>query len=245
MNINEPYKVNDIDLNNIVFKKIKSISSNKKIIFLKYKNDKINNFVIQLSKIKNNTINNQNEIDFVIDNKNYTDFLENLDDFIVAKASQNHSWFDHLDDISSMNYQRILRDDNSIRLRLCNNKDLVTQLIINDEVVSNFDDIFSDESTTKMILEVYAIWIKSNSFGLLLRPVNISMKIKEKLEYNYKFLEDSDDESIISEYNDELTPDNNDELFMKTTNLFVNNEESLSTSDDSDDDLNINKLILG
>ena len=244
MNINEPYKINDIDLNNIVFKKTKSISSNKKIIFLKYKDKKINNFVIQLSKIKNNAINNQNEIDFVIDNENYTEFLENLDNFIVTKASQNHAWFDHLDDISSMNYQRILRDDNSIRLRLCNNKDLVTQLIINDDIVSNFDDIFSDESTTKMILEVYAIWIKSNSFGLLLRPVNISMKIKEKLEYNYKFLEDSDDESNVSEYNDELTPDNN-ELFMKTTDFFTNNEETLSSSDDSEDDLNINKLILG
>ena len=173
-----------------------------------------------------------------------------------------------------MNYQRILRDDNSIKLSLCNNKDLVTKLIINDDIVPNFDNVISNESTTKMILEVYAIWIKTNSFGLLLRPLNISMKIKEKLEYNYKFLEDSDNESNVSEsqYNNELTLDNdeltldndeltsdndeltldndesivnNENLFIKTSNIFVNNITSLSTSDNSEDDLNINKLILG
>ena len=269
MNVYEPYKISNIDLDNIVFKKTKSISTNKKVIFLKYKDNKLNNFVIQLSKIKNNNVNNQDEIEFIINDESYIDFFENLDDFIVKKATQNHMWFDHLEDISSMNYQRIIRDDNSIKLRLCNNKDLITKLIINDDVVSNFDNVNSNESTTKMILEVYAIWIKSNNFGLLLRPINILMKIKETIEYNYKFLEESDNESNVSElleshfqseYNNdyESTSDNdendessisNDEcvnnnyLFIKTNNIFANNITSLSSSNNSED--NLNKLILG
>lgn len=198
MNVQEPYKISDIDFNNIVFKKTKIIG-NKKIIFLKYKDTKLNNFVIQLSRIKNNNVNNQNEIEFIIDNQSYTDFFEKLDDFIVEKAQQNHMWFDHLENTNSMNYQRILRDDNSIKLRLCNNEELVTKLYINDEIASNFDEVISNESSTKMIMEIYAIWIKTNSFGLLLRPINILMKFKEKPIYNYKFLEDSENETVVSE----------------------------------------------
>ena len=64
MNIQEPYKINNINFDNIVFKKTKLIG-NKKIIFIKYKDNKLNNFVIQLSKIKNNNVNGQNEIEFI------------------------------------------------------------------------------------------------------------------------------------------------------------------------------------
>jgi hypothetical protein len=294
MSVQEPYKIIDINFNNIIFKKTKLIS-NKKIIFLKYKENKLNNFVIQLSKIKNNNVNNQNEIEFIIDNSSYTNFFEKLDDFIVEKAQQNHSWFDHLENTSSMNYQRTLMDDNSIKLRLCNNKELVTKLIVNDEVVSNFDDILSNESTTKMIIEIYAVWIKTNSFGLLLRPINILMKFKENPVYNYKFLENSDNDSPVYELSeshfqseknnintlkssksykssktsnsdsnsdsntdsnsdsnsdsdsdsDNKLKDNNkinNQLFIKPNCIFMNNS-SLSTSDNSENDLN--KLILG
>lgn len=246
MNIKEPYKINDVDFNNIVFKKTKLIN-NKKIIFLKYKDDKLNNFVIQLSKIKNNNVNNQNEIEFIIDNPNYIALFEKLDDFIIDQAHQNHMWFDHLDNNPSMNYQRILRDDNSIKLKLCNNEELVTKLFINDDICSNFDDVISNESTSKMILEIYAVWIKSNSFGLLLRPVNILMKFNEKSVYNYKFLEDSENESDNdnldeSQFQSENNIINNDnQLFIKTNGIFAPNS-SLSSTDDLENDLN--KLIL-
>jgi len=179
MNIQEPYKINDINFDNIVFKKTKLIG-NKKIIFIKYKDNKLNNFVIQLSKIQNNNVNNQNEIEFIIDNPIYIDLFEKLDNFVIDQAHKNYIWFDHLDNKSSMNYQRILREDNSIKLRLCNNDELVTKLFINNNICDNFDDIISNESTTKIILEIYAVWIKNNTFGLLLRPINILMKINEK-----------------------------------------------------------------
>jgi hypothetical protein len=248
MNVQEPYKISDISLNNIVFKKTKLIG-NKKIIFLKYKDDKLNNFVIQLSKIKNNNVNNQNEIEFIIDNPNYITLFEKLDDFIIDQAQKNHTWFDHLDNRSSMNYQRILRDDNSIKLRLCNNEELVTKLFINDDISYNFDDIISNESTTKMILEIYAVWIKSNSFGLLLRPINILMKFNEKTVYNYKFLEDSEEKNINYESDTDNKStisnnnlDTNNQLFIKTNGIFTNNS-SFSSTDDLENDLN--KLILG
>jgi hypothetical protein len=261
MSIQEPYNVLDINFNNIIFKKTKVIS-NKKIIFLKYKENKLNNFVIQLSKIKNNNVNNQNEIEFIIDDLNYTNFFEKLDDFIIEKAQQNHLWFNHVENTSLMKYQRILTNDNSIKLRLYNNKELVTKLFINDDIGSNFNDVISNESTTKMIIEIYAIWIKTNSFGLLLRPINILMKFKENPIYNYKFLEDSDNDSVVYELSEshfqseknnininssdnKLENNNyeiNNQLFIKTNCIFTNNS-SLSNSNDSENDLN--KLIFG
>jgi hypothetical protein len=274
MNIQEPFKLNDINFSNIVFKKTKLIR-NKKIIFLKYKSNKINNFVIQLSKIHNNNVNSSNEIEFIIDNKNYTSFFENLDNYIIEQAQHNHLWFDHLENKSSLNYQRILQDNNSIKLSLCNNEELVTKLLLNDEEANNFDDVISNESTSKIILEIYAVWIKSTGFGLLLRPINISMKFKEKPVYNYKFLDESDNESTISDVSDshfqteknnvyeddsanessddEKSEDNSDysnvgpnsnnnQLFIKSQGLF-NNDTSLTTSNESEN--NLNKLILG
>jgi len=224
MNIQEPYKINDINFDNIVFNKTKLIG-NKKIIFIKYKDNKLNNFVIQLSKIKNNNVNGQNEIEFIIDNPMYINLFEKLDNFIIDQAHKNYIWFDHLDDKSSMNYQRILREDNSIKLRLCNNDELVTKLFINNNICDNFDDIISNESTTKIILEIYAVWIKNNTFGLLLRPINILMKINEKPVYNYKFLEESDDSHSQTDEseNESITSNNESNLFIKSNKIFTEN----------------------
>lgn len=237
----EPYKIDDIILSNIVLKKTKLIS-NKKIIFLKYKDDNLNNFVIQLSKIENNNINNENEIEFIIDNKKYIDFFETLDDFIINKSKENYEWFNHLEDTSSMNYQRILRNNNSIKLKLCNNEELITKLIINDEIVNNFNNITFDESTSKIILEIYAIWIKPNSYGLLLRPVNISIKCKENTFYNYEFLDDSETSESLIEYDSDTDINSNNELFISNNELFVRTNSSNSSSD-LENDL-INKIIL-
>lgn len=237
----DPYKIDDIILNNIVFKKTKLIS-NKKIIFLKYKNDNLNNFVIQLSKIENNNINNENEIEFIIDNKKYINFFETLDDFIIKKSKENYEWFNHLEDTSSMNYQRILRNNNSIKLKLCNNEELITKLIINDEIVNNFNNITIEESTSKIILEIYAIWIKPNSYGLLLRPVNISIKCNEHSYYNYEFLDDSETSESIIEYESDTDINSNNELFISNNELFVRTNSSNSSSD-LEDNL-IDKIIL-
>jgi hypothetical protein len=239
MNILEPYKINDVKFDNIIFKKIKMIS-NKKIIFLKYKDDKLNNFVIQLSKIKNNNVNNQNEIEFIIENPNYISFFEKLDNFIVNQAHINHKWFDHLENKSSVNYERILRDNNSIKIRLCNNSELVTNLVINDDIVTNFDDVTTNESTTKIILEIYAIWIKTNSFGLLLRPINILMKLKEKQIYNYKFLEESDNDSIVSELSEShfYSEENNSENNSEENNSEENNSEENNSEENNSEENN-------
>ena len=169
MNEIEPYKISSINFDNIVYKKTKMINKTK-IIFLKYKENKLNNFVIQLSNLYNNKVLKSNEIEYNIKNDKLIDFFNNLDDYIIEESKKHIEWFNHLDDISSINYQRILHTDednnNYLKLKLFNSDELTTKLIINDDIKKNFDDLEEIDSTSKIILEFFGIWIKSNTFGL-------------------------------------------------------------------------------
>jgi len=236
-----PYHFEDINFNNIVFKKDKMIKG-KKFIFLKYKDNSINNFVIQLSKINKTNIINSNEIEFEISNNNLSTFLNKLDDYIISTAKDNSSkWFDHIDDLSSINYHRILNNNNNIKLKIINNETFKTNIILDNENITNLDNINLANinlanTKSKIILEIYAIWIKNNTFGLLLRPINILIKYIENNSYIYKFLDDSDNDSINNSDNDS----DNNILFVKNNNI----PNSLTTSSDTIDN-DFHKLILG
>jgi hypothetical protein len=234
MNVLEPYNISSIDFNNIVFKN-KKIINNKKVIFLKY-NNKSNNFVFQISKLNNPYIINSNEIEFKIDNNIIIDFLNNLDNFIIDEVkNKSNEMFDHIDDLSSINYKRILSNNNTIKLKNINNDNFKTNILLNDEKISNFSEI-NNNITCKVILEVYAIWIKNNNFGLLLRSINIGInEIQNK--YNYKFLEDSEE---INDYHNiyedsDLNQENNRQNNNKDHYESYNNQESDKESDQESD----------
>ena len=73
---------------------------------------------------------------------------------------------------------------------------------MNNKNKLNVEDIPTN-SWVKMILEVYAIWINENGFGLFVRPILISFQIKDQLDYNYKLMEDSDEiDNIIHTTNE-------------------------------------------
>ena len=84
----EPYKTSMINFKNILFKKIKVIK-NKKIIFLKYHDKNIKNFVIQISKINKKNIINSEELEFEINDPKTINFFENLDNYIIEEAKNN------------------------------------------------------------------------------------------------------------------------------------------------------------
>ena len=71
-----------------------------------------------------------------------------------------------------------------------------------------------------MILEVYAIWINKNGFGLFLRPILVSFKPFDKIEYNYKFIDESDNEDVIN------TVIDNDSIFMKQGDIINESGET-------------------
>ena len=53
--------------------------------------------------------------------------------------------------------------------------------------VTAFDEINKD-CWLKCILEIYAIWINENGFGLFIRPILLSFKPSMKISYNYFIL---------------------------------------------------------
>lgn len=237
MNQKVPYNIKSIDFNNIILKTPKNIK-NKKVIFLKYTENKCNNnFVIQLSKLENNIFMGSSEIECDINNKEQINFINNLDDYIISLGKENSTeWFSHVDDKSSIDYQRILQYNNSIKLKLVNNENFKTIVSLNSEIIEDFNDLDNISSSSKILLEVYAIWIKNNSFGLLLRPVNIALTYINS--YNYNFINESTSDS----------DDNNSELFLKNFNIKSSVYEKLEsemTSDDDNSENDLNKIILG
>uniref|UniRef100_A0A6C0DA29 Uncharacterized protein n=1 Tax=viral metagenome TaxID=1070528 RepID=A0A6C0DA29_9ZZZZ len=250
MSVLVPYKISSINLENIVYKKTKIIK-NKKIIFIKYSdNNKLNNFVVQIPKTTNNIVSQHNEIEIPINNIDLINFLNKLDNHIISSAKESGDWFEHLDDKSSIDYQRILynndTDVKSIKLHLFNTVDFKTNLQLDNNTIDNFTDLTTSDTSNRIILEVYAVWIKSNSFGLLLRPVNISFTTNITSVYNYKFIDDSDaDSDTLSETDLNLNSDHENDLFIKNNIINLNidsNSNSQTSSDDLENDLN--KIIF-
>ena len=233
---NIPFKTSDIDFENIVYKDIKS-NSKKTVVFLKYKKkNSLKNLAIQTPTFLNiNTpVPNGNYWDLEVplhgkkNNKvnEFVKFLKKLDEKIIYDARINSSrWFQNFD-TDEINYQEIIRDANDkrfsngmIRLKLIKNNDFQTLVQLNNKDYIEIDKI-PRNSWVKMILEIHAIWINKNGFGIFLKPVLISFN---PIEINrYKFIEDSEDEVddvIDSESIFIKSKNNNSTTDMETSNL--------------------------
>jgi len=275
---NTPLKLSDINFDNIVYKDIKS-NTKKTVVFLKYKdNNNLRNLAIQTPSLINinNPVKNGNhwDLDIPLNGKKtdkvneFTNFLNKLDQKVMYDARINSSrWFNNFD-TEEMNYQEITRtsedkrfSNGMIRIKLIKNADFHTIVQLNNKTNISIDKI-PKNSWVKMIIEIQAIWINKNGFGIFLKPVLISF---DPIEISkYKFIEDSDDEvdDIIDTENcvfiasnhsnfksNELVTSNlqlvNDSLEVDTANKFSSTSSSgkkLSSSASTSSDEESNKL---
>ena len=241
----EPYRISQIDLDNIRYTRIKS-NDRKKVIYLKYQDKKkLKNLVFQTPTLLNinNPIDNGNyyELDIPLKGQNtykenkLINFLDSLDKKILYDAKMNsHKWFDIVNE-GTVNYQKIIRnsiDENyengMIRIKILRTPDFETILQINNKERITPDNI-PQNSWVKMILECYAIWVNQNGFGLFMRPILVSFKPKEIVNYNYNFIDESDNE------NDELdniidTAAENTNIFIKPSNIISDDSTGMTTS---------------
>ena len=241
----EPYKISDINLNKIVYSKIKE-TKNKKIIIIKYNdNNKFNEFVFQLPTLLNinkaEIFNEYSEIDISLIGKDNTkinniiDFFNNLELKIKEDAHNNaHTWFKNNND--TINFQKIIRNQNlisnniksqgTLKLKLIKTQDFESIIQLNNKRIDAVN--IPEDSWCKMILECYAIWINSNNdFGIFFRPIIVSFTPKENLNYKYTFSKDSENSSEF----DIPDTDINDSIFMKT-NINSNNQLDETTQID-------------
>lgn len=245
MNYLEPLKINEINLNQIYYLKIKEFQ-NKKIINIKYliNSDKSNknkliNFVFQTPTLTNlNIINEDNELDILLESKsgnieNFINFITKLELKIKDDAKLYASrWFKNNNvENKFINFQKIIRGNNTLKIKLIKNNDFETIVQMNNENKIDFNCI-PENSWCKMLLEFYAIWINSNNdFGIFFRPILISFSIKNV--YNYKFL-DNDSETEINSKEKKLSRqkksnETSNNIFLKSKNHKhnKNNETSL------------------
>jgi len=241
----EPYRISQIDLDNIRYTRIKS-NDRKKVIYLKYQDKKkLKNLVFQTPTLLNinNPIDNGNyyELDIPLKGQNtykenkLINFLDSLDKKILYDAKMNsHKWFDIVNE-GTVNYQKIIRnsidekyENGMIRIKILRTQDFETILQINNKERITPDNI-PQNSWVKMILECYAIWVNQNGFGLFMRPILVSFKPKEIVNYNYNFIDESDNE------NDELdniidTAAENTNIFIKPSNIISDDSTGMTTS---------------
>jgi hypothetical protein len=229
-----PYKIENIDLNNIIFTKIKTHNT-KKIILIKYNdNNMLNNLVFQTPTLLNlyEPINydNYHEIEIgLLGKKNrkvdqFINFLNSIENKIKKEAGNNaYNWFNiNNNNNSDITLKKIIRGSDEIKkgtfkLKILNNKNFKTLLQSNNTNI-NISNIQSN-TWTKMILEFYAIWINNNNeFGIYLRPILISYSLLNN--YNYNMIEDSESESESE--NDIPETEINNNIFMKNNNEDIN-----------------------
>jgi hypothetical protein len=238
MNYLKPLKINEINFNQIFYSKIKE-NQNKKIVLVKYKlnNNKLINFVFQTPTLLNLNkpvvYNDYTELDILLESKNnnidkFNNFLNMLEDNVKENAKIYASrWFNNCDN-NTVNFQKIIRDNNSFKIKLIKNNDFETIIQLNNEIKIEYDkipEVIHENTWCKMILDFYAIWINSNNdFGIFFRPILISFTLKNI--YNYSFIEDSDSDG---EYDIPDTEIGNN-IFIKNKINNNNNNSNLETS---------------
>ena len=259
MNSQEPYRLSNINLLNIVYTNIKQTDT-KKIILIKYQDkNKLRNFVFQTPTLLNinepklflKDDNGYGEIEVALYNTNNNkinkllNFFRDLSHKITSDAQEHSDWFYNTQPIQ---FQKIVRKSDTfkngtIKLKLLKNNNFETIIQKNNKQKIKMD-MLTGNTLIKILLEVYAIWInQNNDYGVFLRPILVSYN---KDSYNYKFIPDSDDE-----YDDDEIPDTeiNNNIFLKSinidhdetsSNIEYNTIVSYNTSESND--LNNNKI---
>jgi len=237
MNFKTPFRLDEIKFENIRYTEIKNMSD-KTIIYIKYENKgKLCNFVFQSPSLINENEPEQSNNSYNLDiylkgiNQNKTNlfigFLNNLDRTIINDAKNNSQWFDNFIVNDNMTFHKTIRDSDDckngvFRAKIVKTHDFETILQINNKERINVNKI-PKTSDVKMILEVYAIWVNHNGFGVFIRPVLMSFKPTKRITYNYKLLDDSDDIEEDDVINTEIS-----NLFIKNEN--VSNNDNITSA---------------
>jgi hypothetical protein len=228
MNLREPYRYKQLNLDNIIYSKPKQLS-NKKIIYVKYNdNNTMNQLVFQCPTLLN--INKPTyatdeyqelEIPITTQDKDkqqqFIDFIQSIDDKVVKDAtSGRYDWNCN----SNITYKKILKESNLLKLKVIKSKDFETLIQSESNKKIKPNDI-PVNTWCKILLEVYAIVVnnKTNTYNILLRPIIISFK--EKMVYNYSVIDCSDDEEDDNVLDTEV---NN--IFFKQNNKVSDNTYS-------------------
>jgi hypothetical protein len=250
MNIQEPLRISEIDLNKIVYTKIKNVS-NKKVILIKYNDkNKHKNFVFQTPTLINLFKPTMSEgyanIEVALTEKNtcsnFIDFINKLEKKVKEDATYYaNNWFNSSEQNQTINYQKIIRESTNyekgvLKLKLLKNNDFETIVQLSNNKRIDIADIPEDYNC-KILLELFAVWINpNNNFGVFLRPVLVSFEPRNNL-YNYRLIDDMEDMEDIQD--NILETEVNMNLFIKPNEVVNKNEQMFDDSTSQIDLVNL------
>jgi hypothetical protein len=237
MNSLEPLRIQQVNLNNLSYTKIKDEKNkNKKIIYIKYENNKP--LVFQCPPLSNENLpkkitNEYFEIEIpLITQENskqdkLVEFIQALDKKIRNDAKINAKiWFGENE--QTFTQKNLIKESDNyefgvIKVKIIKTPSFETLLLLDNRKRISIKDIPSN-SWIKMLLEVYSVVINTDTkkFYLFLRPIALSFKEKIGMKYNYKFLEDSAS-------SEEDIPDSDvNNIFLKQKNINTDKNETTS-----------------
>lgn len=256
-----PLLIDNIDFTKISISNVKTISDNRKNLYLNYID---NSLIIQLPElIYNNKI---------IEHKEHYEILINLECKTKEKTTKVINLFTMLDNYfkelinsnktqffktEKIKYKPIMRKnkDNSMYVKLKILKDNITNNNINITCNNSKIDIkeLNENCYLKFLLNINAIWINQENFGIYIRPIGIKKSNLKQQQALVNFIPDSDnqcnntimdsviDTSINTICNNKnpqtekvLISQNNSEKINKSNSITIS---SYNNNDDDDDDM--------
>jgi hypothetical protein len=163
----------------------------------------------------------------------FVKLLKQLDmKFISDVRSNGRKWFGEK---TTIRYKSIIRDIND-KSRIFENGLIKVKLLTDYNgtiVMQNGKEVSPEDlvnnAEIRMIVEVRALWLSEDGFGLYLKPHLIDQQVIKK--YQFTFVEDSDSESDILDT--EIGPGNNENYdinpFMKESDTSIMQHEKKIT----------------
>lgn len=247
----EPLRLKNINLNNVGFGKMKE-KGNKKIIFMNYNNRP---FVFQCPQLQNITLPEKfdnyykMELSLCEEKTNLLNkFIYDLEKIVVSYVIDNKLY--KKSKYFNIIHSSSVSNDLVLPIKILHNDNFETSIYI-DSKSAKIEDI-KLKSMCKVILEIYAIWINDDGFGIYIRPVVIAI---DNMKYKYKVLDDSpasdtcdildtDVNNIFIKHN-ELSKDilKEEEKVDTTQIIFTGNDEydKLNKESDTSDDTELDK----
>ena len=258
-----PLLIDNIDFTKISISNVKNISDSRKNLYLNYID---NSLIIQLPElIYNNKI---------IEHKDYYEILINLECKSKDKTTKVINLFTTLDNYfkelinsnktqffktEKIKYKPMIRKnkDNSIYLKLKILKDNIKNNYINITCNNSKIDIkeLNENCYLKFLLNINAIWINQENFGIYIRPIGIKKSNLKQQQTLVNFIPDSDNQynntimdsvidtsinTICNNNNPQtekvLISHNNSEKITKHNSITISSYNDNDNDNDNDDD---------
>ena len=236
MNSLEPLRIQQVNLNNISYTKVKNKKNdNKKIIYIKCEGKPL---VFQCPPLLNENLPKkitseyyEMEVPLITQENSKQDklieFINLLDKKVREDAVKNAKiWFDENEKTYTL--KTLVKESEKypfglLKIKIIKTPTFETMLLLDNKKKINIKDV-PQHSWIKMLLEVYSVVIntETKSFYLFLRPIALSFKEKESIKYNYKFLEES------SSTEDDIPDSDVNNIFMKQNSKELDKNDSSS-----------------